>query len=46
MLPDMFLRDEERYRSHAEEFKADHEAFWREFAAAFKQLTEVGMDWK
>ena len=44
MLPDMFLRDEDRYRLAAEEFRDDQEMFWREFAAAFKQLTEAGME--
>jgi cytochrome c peroxidase len=43
MLPDMFLRDEERYRATAEEFREDEGAFWAEFARSFKQLTEAGM---
>ena len=43
MLPDMFLRDEERYRVIAEEFREDEGAFWAEFARSFKKLTEAGM---
>ena len=43
MLPDMFLRDENRFRGTAEEFRADQPLWWREFAEAFKQLTEAGM---
>jgi hypothetical protein len=43
MLPDMFLRDEERFRSVAEEFREDQELWWSDFARVFKQLTEAGM---
>ena len=43
MLPDMFLRDEARYRLVAEEFRADQSAFWGEFASVFKNLTEFGL---
>ena len=43
MLPDMFLRDEERFRTTAEEFRANEVTFWQEFARAFKQLTEAGL---
>ena len=43
MLPDMFLRDEERYRTIAEEFRDDQGGFWEEFGRAFKELTEAGM---
>lgn len=43
MLPtDIELRDDPEFRKWAELYKKDEEAFFKDFAAAFKKLTELG----
>lgn len=43
MLPtDLELRDDPEFRKWAELYKKDEEAFFKDFAAAFKKLTELG----
>jgi len=43
MLPtDMVLLDDPVFRSHVERYAADEAAFFRDFAAAYQRLTELG----
>ncbi|KAJ9473611.1 hypothetical protein DIPPA_22160 [Diplonema papillatum] len=43
LLTDWILRDDPRLRPVAEEYAADQELWHRDFAVAFKKLTELGM---
>jgi len=47
MLPsDMALIWDPKFRPHVEKYAKDEEAFFKDFAMAFKKLLELGVDFK